>query len=547
MKKVFAIVLSLALVLGMFAGCSGATTPDSGTSKNNEPVASGDQGGNEAVSSNEPIVFTAATTTQMGSLYPFGINHGTKQAIRGAIYEPLFWRDYDGELHGILAKGYEYLGDGVYEIELFDYIKDSAGNHMTAADVIYSIDLWIADGKGSKNYGTLTSYEATGDYTIRMTFDNEHMGAFEKCVTYCYCVTQASWEASPDEMYATPVGTGRYEMTDFVADSWYEMHKRDDYWQTDESYICDKNAARVDVFKVEIVADATTLAVALETGEIDFATKEILDADRVNFLADDGTALSGYTAKAYPTSANAHITFNCSENSPCSDINLRKAICYAIDAAAIAQNVQGVYGYVPTSSLVPSVADADESLNGQDDYYNYNVDLAKEYLAKSSYNGETLTLLVKPNEWTWQSAILIEAYCNAIGINIKLDQPENALYNELRLDETGTKYDMDLAGMSASDGFAWEAFSDLDGSKSSTGVSRIMAADPTLDELYLNAAMKATSSTEAVNDLVQYVDEQCYFYNIFYYPYVFIGNDRIQNMVIDVNLECIFTAFEVTP
>ncbi|MGN0999292.1 MAG: ABC transporter substrate-binding protein, partial [Faecousia sp.] len=517
MKKVLAIVLSLAFVLGVFAGCSGSKTSDSGTSSN-VPAASVNEGGSEANASSEPVKFTAATTTQMGSLYPFGINHGTKQAIRGAIYEPLFWEDYDGELHGILAKGYEYLGDGVYEIELFDYIKDSAGNPLTASDVIYSIDLWIADGKGSRNYGTLTSYEATGDYTVRLTFENEQMGAFEKCVTYCYCVTQAAWEASPDEMYSTPVGTGRYVMTDFVADSWYEMTKRDDYWQTDESRICDKNSGRVDIFRVEIVADATTLAVALETGEIDFATKEILDADRVNFLAADGSALPGYTVEQLPTTANAHITFNCSQNSPCSDVNLRKAICYAIDAAAIAQNVQGVYGYVGTSCLVPSVSDADESLNAHDDYFNYSVELAKEYLEKSGYNGETLTLLVKPNEWTWQSAILIEAYCNAIGINIKLEQPETALYNEMRLDETGTKYDMDLTGMNASDGYAWKALIDLDSSGSNTGVSRIMTSDAKLDELYRKAAMKATGGVEAANELVQYVDEQCYFYNIFYYP-----------------------------
>ena len=363
------------------------------------------------------------------------------------------WKSYDGELYGILAKSYEYKGEGVYDIELFDYIYDSAGNHLTAADVIYSIDLWIKDGKGRQNYGTLSSYEATGDYSIRLTFENEQIGAFEKCVTYLYCVTQAAWEASPDEMYATPVGTGRYALKDFVGESWYEFAKRDDYWQTDEAYICDKNAGRVDTFVVRIVADATTLAVALEKGEIDFATKEITETDRPNFIAADGTALPGYSVAQYGTTANAHITFNCSPNSPCSDINLRKAIATCIDAAAIAYNVQGIYGKVGTSCLVPTVADADEALNAEEDYYNYDDTYAKidAYLKASSYKGETLKLLVKPNTWTWDSAILIEAYCAAAGINIELVQPETALYNEMRTDETGTQYDMDLAGMSTSD------------------------------------------------------------------------------------------------
>ncbi|MBQ8082204.1 MAG: ABC transporter substrate-binding protein [Clostridia bacterium] len=503
----------------------------------------------------KPIVFTAATTTTMGSLYPFGINHGTKQAIRGVLFEPLFWKDYDGQLYGILAKGYEDKGDGVYEIELFDYIYDSAGNHLTAADVIFSIDLWIADGKGSQNYGTLTSYEQIDDYKIRLTFANEKMGAFDKCVTYCYCVTKAAWEASADQMYATPVGTGRYVLKDMVAESWYEFAKRDDYWQTNEEYICDKNAGRVDTFVVRIVADATTLAVALEKGEIDFATKEITETDKPNFVGPDGKALPGYSVAQYGTTANAHITFNCSPNSLCSDVNLRKAIATCIDAVAIAQNVQGVYGKVGTSCLVPTVYDADEALNAEEDYFTvdyenaYDASMAKveAYLKAANYHGETLKLLVKPNTWTWDSAVLIEAYCAMAGINIKLEEPENAQYNTMRTDETGTQYDMDLAGMSTSDGYAWKALTDLDATGSNTGVSRIMVADEKLQALYDAAAQKATNSLETVNELVKYVDEQCYFYNIFYYDLTFIGNDRIQNMVIDANLECIFSAFTVTP
>lgn len=528
MKRTLAIILTLALTLSL---CSAIAESD------------------------KPIVFTAATTTQLGSLYPYGVNHGTKQAIRGVLYEPLFWRSYEGDLYGVLAKSYEYKGDGVYDIELFDYIYDSAGNHMTAADVIYSIDLWKADGKASSNSGPLTAYEATGDYTLRLVFENEQLGAFEKCVTYLYPVTRAAWEASEDQMYADPVGTGRYKLTDYVAESWYQFDKRDDYWQTNEEYICEKNAGRVDTFMLRIVADATTLAVALEKGEVDFATKEITETDRPNFIAADGTALPGYSVSQYATTANAHITFNCNPNSLCSDINLRKAIATCIDAAAIAQNVQGVYGKVGTSCLVPTVYDADEAMNAEEDYYTvdyenaYDESMAKvdAYLKAANYNGETLKLLVKPNTWTWDSAILIEAYCSMAGINIELVQPENAQYNTMRTDETGTQYDMDLAGMSTSDGYAWKSLFDLDATGSNTGVSRIMVADEKLQELYNAAAQKKTASKEATNELVKYVDEQCYYYNIFYYDLTFIGNDRIQNMVIDSNLECIFSAFTVTP
>ncbi len=524
MKKTSAFILSAMLLLSMVAGISTAA----------------------AATSADAIVFTAATTSDLGSLYPYGINKGTKQAVRGVLYEPLFWKDYDGELHGVLAKSYTSLGNGVYSIELFDYIYDSAGNHMTAADVIYSIDLWRADGKGSANYASLTKWEATGDYTLELTFENERLGAFDKCVCYCYCVTQAAWEASPDGMTEDPCGTGRYKLTDYLPDSWYNFEKRDDYWQTDENYITAKNSGLVDYFNVQIVADYSTLAIALENREIDYATKEIVEADRANFMNEDGTAKEGYYVEVFPTTADAHITFNCSENSLCHDIYLRKAIATCIDAAAIAKNVQGSYGYPATSSLVPTVGDADESLNASGSYYAYDLQAAKDLLAQSSYNGETLKLLVKPNSNTWDTAILVQAYCDKAGIKVELLQYENALYNSTREDQTGTLYDMDLGGMSTSNEYAWKAYVDLD-LAARINVSQIMIVDDTMTDLFNKAASVETGGVEAANALVQYVDEQCYIYNIFYYGIQFIGTDRIQSMVIDANLESIFTAFTVTP
>lgn len=488
---------------------------------------------------------TFAVTSDPSSLFPYGANRGGKQATRTLLYEPLFWIDADGVMQPILAKSYENLGDGVYEVTIFDYIYDSAGNHMTASDVVYSLELYIADGKQPANYSALTSYEATGEYTIRLTFGNEHLGNFEALVTNLYCITQAAWEASPDQMMTTPVGTGRYALKDFKAATSYTFVKRDNYWQTDESYIVDKNKANIDELNLKIITDTSTIAVALEKGEIDY-TQNIEDADRPNFRNEDGTAKAGYVSKGFDTSNFVHLTFNCSENSPCADINLRKAICYAVDASAIAFNIQGSNGEVMKSCLVPTVLDADYSLYAKEDYYGCDFTKAAEYLAKSNYKGETLRILVKPNINTNTAGTLIMAYCNAIGINVELLAYESALYTEYSLNEDSTLYDIDLTGLSGTDNYAWKSLYELDINSYSGVTNHNFIYDETLQNLYDVAANAATGGPEASAALADYVDENCYIYSLYTYDVIYFGRDRITKIANGgANQESLYNAFEL--
>ena len=157
-------------------------------------------------------------------------------------------------------------------------------------------------------------------------------------------------------------------------------------------------------------------------------------------------------------------------------------------------------------------------------YWEYDVDLAKEYLAKSSYNGETIRILVNPAGWM-AAGTVIGAYLDAIGIKYELLSYDAALYADQHADESGTLYDIDLSEISNFFAF-WNANTTLDINSYSSGVNHLFIKDDHLQELY-DAAASADGTPEDIQALADYVDEQCYAYSLFYCTHVFYGSDRI--------------------
>ena len=176
-----------------------------------------------------PKTLLTACAQDIGSLQPWGHNYTIRFEIIDSIFEPLFWMNEDKELQPILAKSYENLGDGRFQVTLFDYIYDANGNQLKASDVVFSLDKFIEEGSNARNISSLKEYKAVDDYTVEFQFSNDRAGNFETVVTLLLCCTEASFNASPDQMVTTPVGTGRYELSEYVSGSYYTVKKRDSY------------------------------------------------------------------------------------------------------------------------------------------------------------------------------------------------------------------------------------------------------------------------------------------------------------------------------
>lgn len=547
MKKILALILVLALSLTLLAGCGG------NNGGNADPTPAASQAGSNPSGDSDKTDDTPAGPKEMvigsindvGSMYPGGAMTTGRKTMRNLVYEPLFWQDAEaGKLQPVIGKSYKSLGNGKYSIEIFDNVYDSEGNHLTADDVLFSIQFHIDDGENPSNYETITELKKTGDFSFEVTFDPEVKGQFEAFVSYTLCITEAAWTASPDGMTEYPVGTGGYVLNkdETILGSTYVFEKRDDYWQTDAQYITARNANNIDKFTVRVITDTATMAVELQTGGIDFTT-DIATIDRANFVGADGNALDGYTMVYGTNNAFAHLSFNCGPASLCSDINLRKAISYAIDAAACAYTVHGVNGAACYAATNPGLGDTDESM-GDGDYYNYSVDKAKAALAQSSYNGETLKLLVQPNATIKPAAALIQQYCNEINVKIEVLSYDMAQYRKLENDKSGTGFDIKINGLTAIDDYVFRSLEEID-NRTQSGKNKLFIADAEMQKLYEAAAAAETNNYESVKALLDYIEEQCYIYGLYYGPKVFLGKENVTNVVTCIPEDVLYTGIDM--
>ena len=547
MKKLLALLLALVMSVSLLAGCGGGGDNNANAGNNNGNGSSGNNGnsGNNGSGSGKQELVIGCST-DIGSLYPFGAATSPVKTKRVLAYELLFWQEEDGSLQPSIGKSWKSLGNGTYQVEIFDYIYDSAGNHMTADDIIFSLERYMEDGQNVGSYSTLTEYKAVDDYTVEFTFSPEILGQYKVLFSNLHCVTQKAWEDSGDDMATYPVGTGGYTLNkeESMPGATYVFEKRDDYWQTDEQYISDYNRHTPDKVTVKIITDVSTLAIALQNGEIDYSA-DISATDLVQFIDENGNALPGYIKVEGVNNSFTHLIFNCGPNSPCQDINLRRAICYAIDAAACNYTAYGSLGTVCNAATNPNLGDSGVEF-GHDNYFPYDPDYAKELLAQSSYKGETIRILVQPVAVVSDCAPLVQAYCDAVGIKVELLEYDMAQYRTIRKDESGLEFDIELYGSAGGgDDYVFRSILEVDQRNYKDGDTELNIIDDKLQALYEDVAGVDTNSPEAVQAFLDYLEEQCYVYGMYYAKKTFIGRDYISNARAVVYLDALFSAFEV--
>lgn len=519
-KKFLAATLALAMLLVCFSGCSNSSSDGKG-------------------SADATYTLTCANMNDPGTYGPYG-SGGSFIPYNNVLYESLVSVTAEGEIQNVIMKNYTDKGNGVYEIEIYDYVHDTDGNPVTAEDVVFSFGKAEENGSYATILETLKEIKATGDYTVEMTLENERAGNLLGILSSIKIVTKAAWDASSDGMIHDVTGTSPYEVTDYLEGSYVLMEKVDDYWQTDESLLAEHQLSNVDTIKWVIISDMSQSAAAVESGEIDHAMV-INAADYGLFMDDQGNAKEGYVVEVADNNLTYGLTFNCSENSLCSDINLRKAIATAIDNEAMAQSAFKGFGRAVGNYVNPAYMDYDESLEHADSYYAYDLAKAKDYLAKSDYAGETIKILVSSNRNAKGVMVLLEAYLADLGVKVEMSQYEAATFNSYYYGESDTEWDLTLTvdqGATGAD-YLWTVLYAADASLYDFG-NLIRVEDAKLQELYDAMASKETNSTETVKAFLDYVEENCYMYGLIEGYKVNIGGNRVESLSIDclTNVNC---------
>ena len=451
---------AVALGVSAVAACSGSPAKSSTPASTSSAPASGSS--SSAGFARSDTLYTSGTAYAPPSNWnPFNIGN-MATGTQGLVYEPLFLYDpIHGKYDPWLATGGTWRGD-TYAIQVRSGVKWSNGTPLTGADVAYSINLARTNKSDpfASNVATVISATASGN-TVTVKFTNSPgYTAWQDYLWKAPVVPQAVWsKLSPSDQITgankNPVGTGPMLLDTYNTS---EVAYRDNpgWWAVSQLGLSFKFKYLVDVVNGSNNVELSALTAA----QIDWSN---------NFLPGINELVSGlggnagygfqtyYPKSPYMLSANTVWLEPNTTKAPMNNVNFRKALAYAIDPKQI---VSAVYGgiTVPASptGLLPNLSSYVNSGVLASDGYSYNPSLARQYLAKSGYKGQAITLEV-PTGWTdWMAGIsVISQDAAAVGIKITPIYPQVTARNA---DLTDGTYDLALDNNASLDSTPWSYF-----------------------------------------------------------------------------------------
>jgi ABC-type transport system substrate-binding protein len=244
------------------------------------------------------------------------------------------------------------------------------------------------------------------------------------------------------------------------------------------------------------------MAIALETGKVDVSTA-VAPNDVTRFLPG-GSSAKGFAVDKLPKNQTDLVVFNTSEKNPFSNKQLRQAVCYAIDSASMVQGVsKGDAVQVKTFGNA-KYGDYVKKWDTED-YYNYNMDKAKQLFAASGQkSGLNVKLMTLPDDNNKKEAQIIQASLKELGINVEIVSYESALFNKNKLDPT--QFDLMIDQYASTDFLVnvWKLCFDNTQYK---GTTQNFYKDDKLQQLLVTARGMDTHTPENVDAFHQYLKD----------------------------------------
>lgn len=366
-----------------------------------------------------------ALDADVDTLHPSDYSTTVELNVLNQIYDTLMYMNPDGnhDPEPRIAESCEISEDGLdYTLHLRDDVTFHDGTPVTAEDVVFSIELYKESEYQGSKISMLSSVEATDEKTVVCHLDTPYTPFLEGILATFIC-SKAYYEADPDAFVTNPVGTGPYKFVSRATGSNVILEANEDYY---------RGAPAIKDLTFEVIPDAATKAIALQTGEINFAE---IDSSVLAQLE----ANQEITVTEVPTSSFCYVSMNL-EKEPFDNVLVRQAINYAIDRENL---VQVCYdGEAEVNSNICS-----KSRRGYSDdqfQYTYDPDKAKELLEEAGistpYNlGEILVAEKYSN-----LATVIQNDLKAVGLEVSISVKEfNAYINDL----TSGNYDITALNM----------------------------------------------------------------------------------------------------
>jgi peptide/nickel transport system substrate-binding protein len=281
-------------------------------------------------------IIIVGTTNSATNLDPRVGTDEASQKIHQLLYNNLVHIDKDLSVVPELAESIEQPDSTTYVARLRHGVLFHNGRELTSDDVVYTFRSFLDPTfKGrSGAYRVLAAVTPLDRYTVEFKLKNA-LGSFP--INLVMGIVQAGSGAANAR---TPIGTGPYHLTEFVADDHVTLTAFDQYFA---------GRPRNDGIVLKVIPDDTMRGLELRKGSVDLIVND-LSPDIVWQLQHEGRV----QVETAPGTDYAYIGLNL-RDPILSRVDVRKAIGYAIDRDAIVKYLRR--GFATTAvGIVPPMS-----------------------------------------------------------------------------------------------------------------------------------------------------------------------------------------------
>ncbi|WP_160048895.1 ABC transporter substrate-binding protein [Natrialba sp. INN-245] len=352
------------------AGCIGGNGNGNGTDGNG--AGNGDGNGNGQASGDPGTMEFTQELERDEDFDPIHSNDAYSMQVAKLVFDRLYTWDEGLGLEPQLAVDFpDVERDGTrYLYEIQDGIEFHNGEEVTASDVAHSFMAYQEeDSVNEAQYDMIESAEVVDDYQVQVDLEHPY-GPWELDTMGIYVVPEGERE-SDDEREAfntSPVGSGPFVWSDFQHNEYVTLERNDDYWgelpELEEVTFVDN-------------VDAASRVAEIRAGDTD-AIADVPNDDWDELEGEDGVDVHLTESPSY-----MHLTFNCRDDAPTGDADVRRGICHAFSMTDFVESrLENVAE--PLSAPIPPITNEQWGFpldEWHEEYYpSYDPDQAQELL-----------------------------------------------------------------------------------------------------------------------------------------------------------------------
>ena len=382
---------------GSSSGSSSSDGPGARTQDAGEPVAGGR--------------LTVAIPDSIDGWTPDGAVQVSSYQLIRSVTAPLLEVTPDGlDVAPGLAEAWSFDRSGKrLTLTLQPEAAFSDGSPLTAADVVFSVEQWLAGAQYGALYSNfIAGAKATADDTVVVTLTAPSSAVLGLLTWSNSAIIPEDFAGqSAEEFYRQPIGAGPFAI-ETSTDDRIDLVRNEHYWDEGKPYL--------DELTYEVVADTSQRLLQVQSGDAGLADR--VPTDNLSAAGGDSQVVS------VPSSSMSVITF-AQSSAPMDDVHFRKAVSLAIDRTALVDSVYDGRAEVAAGVLPPRVP-GDEGCSTCA-WSDVDVDAAAAELARAKDGDRTVELLVDSARGIdLLAAQAVQPMLEEAGISVQIKQVDSA-------------------------------------------------------------------------------------------------------------------------